>query len=118
MPTCLELAGVSYPQELEGRALTPLEGISFAPVFSAQPRREHPALFWEHQGNRAVRAGNWKLVSDRTQAPSWSLHNLAHDRTELHDLADAEPARVAKLNELYSAWAARCNVLPFDSITP
>jgi arylsulfatase len=116
LPTCLDVAGVAYPRALDGRALTPLEGISFAPVFADQPRREHDVLYWEHQGNRAVRAGDWKLLAERGESPQWALHNIAQDRTELHDLAAAQPARVKELNALYEQWAQRCQVLPFDAM--
>ncbi len=116
MATCLELAGTAYPRELGGRALTPLEGISFAPTFADRPRREHPVIYWEHQGSRAVRAGEWKLVATRADGTHWSLHNMARDRTELHNLAEAQPERVGELNALYEDWAQRCNVLPFDEM--
>lgn len=68
-------------------------------------------LFWEHEGNRAVRQGKWKLVA-RAQG-KWELYDLEADRTELKDLAAADPARVASLAEFYDAWAKRCQVLPW-----
>ena len=63
MPTFLRLAGAPYPTEYDDHAIQPLEGESFQPVLEgAMWQRERP-LFWEHEGNRAVRDGRWKLVS-------------------------------------------------------
>jgi len=62
MPTCLELAGVTYPEEFNGAKTTPMEGLSLLPAFEDQ-KLEREFLFWEHEGNRAIRMGNWKLVS-------------------------------------------------------
>ncbi len=70
-------------------------------------------MYWEHEGNRAVRFGEWKLVAKGAVGP-WELYDLAADRTELHDLAAAEPERVAELAARWQAWAERCNVLPLN----
>ena len=63
MATCVDVAGAEYPEEFEGNAITPLEGKSLLPVFEGKTRAGHEAIFWEHEGNRAVRQGKWKLVS-------------------------------------------------------
>jgi len=68
-------------------------------------------LRWEHEGNRAVRDGDWKLVS--ANGGPWELYNMAEDRTELHDLAAVEPDRVASLAARYDAWAAATGILPW-----
>jgi arylsulfatase len=69
-------------------------------------------LFWEHEGNRAVRDGDWKLVAEGPGAP-WELYDLKADRTELHDLAAQQPARVRELAAAWEAWARRANVIPW-----
>jgi len=104
MATCLDAAGAAYPA---GR--TPLEGKSLLPVFQGRERRPHEAIFWEHEGNCAVRQGRWKLVS--RHPGGWELYDLAADRTEMHDLAARYPQRVRALAELYDAWARRCGVV-------
>ncbi len=63
LPTCLAVTGVPYPHEFNGKALTPTEGIGLTNLFTNQPFKGHEALFWEHEGSRAVRKGNWKLVA-------------------------------------------------------
>jgi arylsulfatase len=111
MPTCLDAAGAAYPTAFEGRAVTPVEGLSLRPVFEGRPRAGHDALFWEHAGSRAVRQGRWKLVS-RREDNVWHLFDLEADRTETRDLAAEQPAKAKELAALWDAWAVRCHVLP------
>ncbi len=116
MPTCLEVAGARYPRLHEGRPLLPLEGKSLLPVFQGRARAGHAALFWEHEGNRAVRQGRWKLVAEHGRA--WELYDLASDRTETRGLARKRPEKVKELAELYRRWAARCGVAPWEEVRP
>ncbi len=108
MPTCVEVAGAAYPQEFKGQAIQPMEGASLTPAFANKPLTRD-ALYWEHEGNAAVRAGDWKLVRLGRNGP-WELYNLKSDRTELHDLVTAEPARVRELAAKWQAWATRAQV--------
>ncbi len=105
MATCVDLAGASYPATFNGREITPCEGRSLAPVFRGEQREPHDRLFWEHMGNRAVREGDWKLVA--AKSGDWALYNLAEDRTELNDLADAMPERAEAMLQAWDAWAER-----------
>jgi arylsulfatase len=113
MATCVDLAGAKYPAEFQGRPIQPMEGRSLVPAFENQPI-QRDALFWEHEGNAAVRVGDWKLVRMGRSGP-WELYNLKTDRTELHDLAAAEPARAAELAAKWEAWASRANVKPYPA---
>lgn len=113
MATCLDVAGAPYPQTFQGQTITPLEGKSLLPIFQGKQRPGHAAIFWEHEGNQAVRMGPWKLVKQHGQP--WELYNLANDRTESNNLAAAQPQRVAQMAASYDAWAARSQVLPWQS---
>jgi arylsulfatase len=83
------------------------------PAFANQPI-QRDALFWEHEGNAAVRVGDWKLVRMGRNGP-WELYNLKTDRTELHDLAATEADRAAELAAKWDAWATRTNVKPYPA---
>jgi len=116
MATCLDAAGAAYPKTHKGHAVTGLEGKSLVPIFRKGKRRGHDALFWEHEGHRAVRQGKWKLVSVHGQR--WELYDLEADRTELTDLARTHPDKVETLKALYQDWAERCSVQPWPIKRP
>lgn len=102
MPTFIEVAGAHYPS-----TVLPLEGRSLLPVLqgeTAPPR----TLFFEHEGNRAVRANRWKLVS--LKGKPWELYDFEKDRSELQDVAAEQPQIAAKLAEEWDQWARRCHV--------
>lgn len=109
MATCLDVAGVEYPKTYQEREITPLEGKSLVPIFRSGRRQGHDAIFWEHEGNRAVRQGKWKLVSRYPDA--WELYDMEADRTEMTNLASKEAERARELLARYEAWAKRCGVV-------
>jgi arylsulfatase len=111
VPTCLDAAGVRAPAEFGGRAVQPPEGESLLPVLRGRDWRRERPIFIEHQGNGAVRDGEWKLV--RRHGRDWELYNIADDRTERRDRADDERGRVRAMSAAYDAWAARCGVRPW-----
>ncbi|MCC7040044.1 MAG: arylsulfatase [Burkholderiales bacterium] len=109
MATIVDLTGSRYPATFDGNPIAPLEGMSLAPAFE-RDGLARDAMFWEHEGNAAMRSGKWKLV--RAYPGPWELYDLAADRTELHDVAALHPERVADMARQYEAWAARCGVIP------
>lgn len=113
MATCVDVAGAAYPATAHaGQAIHPMEGRSLVPAFAGKPV-EREALYWEHEGNRAVRVGDWKLVAKGAKNP-WELYDIAHDRSEMHNLAEAEPERAREMGALWQAWAERSDVLPLN----
>jgi arylsulfatase len=122
MPTLVQLAGARYPATYKGEAITPEAGVSLVGTFrdsALAPR----AIYFAHQGNRAVRMGDWKLVSggilhgpygkweSLTRLP-WQLYHMKDDRTELRDLSAQYPGRVKKMAAMWDAWAKKAQVLP------
>ena len=116
LPTCLEIAGIPYPKEFEKRSIKPMAGRSLLPLLQGQPREEPPCLYWEHEGNRAIRCGPWKLVAINDR--KWELYDMETDRTELHDLAELQPDRVKDLRSRYEDFARRWGIRPFDEVKP
>lgn len=113
MATLLDITATDYPAQWQGHSIAPLEGHSLRPAFDAE-LQARPPMFWEHEGNAAVRIGNWKLV--RKFPDPWELYDMASDRTELNNLAAREPARVQDMAAQYARWAERCNVIPREKI--
>jgi arylsulfatase len=109
--TCVALAGAEYPKEHAGEAIQPLEGRRLVPAFSGE-KIDREAIYWEHEGNRAMRAGDWKLVA-KGPAGKWELYNIATDRTELNDLAAKEPERMRQMVTQWEAWAKRTGTIPW-----
>jgi arylsulfatase len=120
MPTCLELAGISYPDAYDGHALIPLEGESLVPVFTGKKTVRDNPLFWEHMGNRAVRSGKWKLVSEYKKAEEgpWALYDMEQDMTELRDLSAEYPETVQRLSVMYDQWAEKVGAIPPHELPP
>ena len=110
MATCVEAAGAKYPRTVNRRPITPAEGKSLLPVFGNSPL-DRDALYWEHEGNRAIRIGRWKLVA-KGRKGAWELYDLRLDRTELANLVEAEPERAERMAATWLEWANRTQVLP------
>ncbi len=108
MPTFAEVAKTDYPDEFDGHPIQPMEGESLLPSFHSQD--SHPrTLFWEHEGNRAIRDGEWKLVG--TRGGPWELYQIQQDRTELNNLAQQQPEKFDQLRTQWNAWADEVGVL-------
>ncbi len=113
MATAVAVSGATYPERYhEGRAIQPMEGMSLVPAFSGETIARE-ALYWEHEGNRAIRVGDWKLVAKGAKG-AWELYNIARDRSEQDNLAATEPERVQQMAAMWQAWAERARVLPLN----
>jgi len=111
MATCCDVAGIRYPDQVAGYRIQPTEGQSLKPLLLGGTRNRGP-IFWEHEGNRAVREGKWKLVS---RFPGqWELYDMEADRTEMNNLAEENPTLVKFMSRLYEEWTERVNVEPWD----
>ncbi|QWZ09142.1 hypothetical protein KRR39_04885 [Nocardioides panacis] len=113
LPTLLDAAGATYPTHRGEVAVPPAEGRSMLPGLNGADV-DAADLFWEHEGNSAVRSGEWKLV--RKHAGGWELYAIGSDRAEAHDLAAEHPEVVADLEARYEAWADRCGVIPRETV--
>lgn len=110
MPTFLAVSGASYPESVAAGRIPPLVGESLVPIFEGKPRHRG-TIFWEHEGNKAVRDGKWKLVSRFPER--WELYDMETDRTELHDLATFQSDRT--MTAMYDDWARRIGFQPWPT---
>ena len=111
MATCVDLAGADYPSTYGGQEITPLQGQSLRPLLTGQGKFAARPLFWEHEGNAAIRVGDRKLVRQGLRG-NWELFDLKSDRTEQHDLAADHPDVADALKKQWRKWATTANVLP------
>jgi arylsulfatase len=115
VPTILEIAGGKRPESYNGRPVPRPAGSSLAPAFARDGATSHEYLWWSHEGSRAIRVGDWKLVAaapsmrgrgeaktETDQVGPWELFNLAEDRAETNNLATKMPDKVRELAEAWS----------------
>jgi arylsulfatase len=120
MATCVDIAGLDYPTQLNGNNIQHFEGKSLLPAFTNK-KIARDFIFWEHEGNRAIRAGKWKLVSKTQKAKvftasdenSWELYDLESDPAETKNLAAIFPEKVKTLSALWEKEASRTNAKPW-----
>lgn len=127
MATCIDVAGATYPTSYQGNSITPMAGVSLVSAFDDYPL-ERDAIYWEHEGNRAVRMGKWKLVSegntnqsflwnklDEIPLDAWELYDMEADRTETNDVSEQHPALVIKMAAMWLGWAREVGAVPRPS---
>ena len=120
MPTLLDFAGGKYPKKFNGKKILPMEGISIIPALAGAPLNRVNPLCWEHEGNRAIRSGNWKMVSQydnvNEKFKPWELYDLKTDRSEINNVSARFPALITKMVVSYNMWADRVGVVARETI--
>jgi arylsulfatase A-like enzyme len=111
-PTFLELAGLDDSSP-DG---APFEGRPIVDMIQGKSAPADRTLCWEHEGNRAIRKGRWKLVMLANLKSGWELYDIDADRTESTNLAATHPEVVREFAAEYQAWAERCGVVAWDEI--
>ncbi|MHB1308586.1 MAG: arylsulfatase [Limisphaerales bacterium] len=99
VPTVLELAALQKPKEWKGQPIPEAPGRSLVPALARDESIPRDSLWWLHEGHRAIRVGDWKLVA--AKGDPWELYDLKTDRAEQHNLATRMPEKV---KELEAAW--------------
>lgn len=115
VPTLLEVAQTEKPRMIQNLPVPPAPGKSLVSVFAKDGSVTHDSLWWLHEDNRAIRVGDWKLVS--TKGP-WELYDLANDRGEAHNLAGQHPEKVKELAALWQAQTAQIRELALTDLPP
>jgi arylsulfatase len=101
VPTVLQLAGAESPAKWNDHQRPPLPGKSLIALFEKDSPINRDAIYWQHEGNRAIRVGDMKLVSEHENKSAWELYDLAADRIESKNLAAAQPERVKEMSALW-----------------
>ena len=113
MATCLDVAEASYPQT---DTIQPLQGVSLSPLFRGEERKGHKDLYFRFTSNRALREGDWKLVS--FYGHRWELYHMGRDRFEMNDLAEAQPELAERLAARWYEMAEKVDLLPLEQRGP
>jgi arylsulfatase len=116
MATFIDVADATYPSQVGDRVVDPLQGKSLLPIFRGATRQPHETLYFHFGTDRALRQGNWKLVS--AKLGKWELYDLDKDRTELNDLADDQPERVAEMAGEWFRMAKEVDRLGGKALAP
>lgn len=132
LPTVLDLAGVSLPDEVDGVPQLSFDGVSIrsalADATSGDPRTQQ---YFECWGSRAIYRHGWKAVTNHVNQltaaerdhiegsasfaeDEWQLFDTSTDFSESHDLSAQHPDRLAELVALWHDEAERNHVLPID----
>jgi len=114
MATMVDLGKVPYPTHQGEEKITALEGISLKPALEGKALPREEPIFFEHEGNRAVREGQWKLVALGVKG-AWELYDMEADRAEMNNLIGSEQEVADRLIASYDTWATRAGVVPFGS---
>jgi arylsulfatase A-like enzyme len=108
MPTLLDIAGGSYPTSFQKQDLIPVTGQTFLPLLNDTQQYPEKVMYWEHEGNKAVRKGDWKLVK-RYNNP-WELYQINNDPTEITNLVTQYPDLFDSLRKDWQTWADKVGV--------
>lgn len=119
MATAIDVSEGEYPTYYNESSIVPLQGKSMLQVILGKesPIHDQP-IFWEHEGNAAVRYGDFKLVKKYShENPSdWELYDISKDRSETNNLANIKPDIVSELSSYYERWAEDTGVKPWPEI--
>tara|TARA_R110002049_G_scaffold993_1_gene7059 strand:+ start:19693 stop:21357 length:1665 start_codon:yes stop_codon:yes gene_type:complete len=119
MATFADISGADYPSNFNGHKIPAMVGNSLQPLLKGVNTPVHTKpIFWEHEGNKAVRLGDFKLVMEWNgkDKNKWELYNLSEGRNEEYDISEKYPEKVAEMSAMWSKWASENQVEPWDKI--
>lgn len=116
LTTILEVAGAPYLNDLGGHEIQPAQGQSLLDLFQGTDWARDEPIFWEHEGNSAIRLNQFRLV--RQHGHDWEFYDMEADRTELNNLAGAHAVLETDLKRQYQGWADGSGVMDWDRALP
>jgi arylsulfatase len=119
MTTCVDISKATYPIVYRENKIIPMQGMSLTPVFVGE-KINRGAIFWEHEGNIAMRTGKWKIVTKTKMnaefdEKSVKLYDMESDPTEMNDMSKNYPDTTNKLYAAWNEWAQNVAVFPIDT---
>ena len=117
VPTLLAAAGSKPPEQWAGQPVPPAPGKSLMPLLAKDGVALHDSLWWQHEDNRALRVGDWKIVAAGKESP-WELYDMHADRSEDHDQAQDHPEKVKELAAIWTKQHDEYAALALKDRTP
>ena len=114
VPTVLDLLDIEKPKTWQGEPIPEAPGKSLVPAFAKDETIVRESLWWLHEGNKAIRVGDWKLVA--AEGDAWALYDLKTDRAEQHDLVAKMPEKVKELDGLWQKQTHAFTILAKQSL--
>jgi len=123
LPTICDVAGISPENIPLPPGAPPLPGKSLVPTLERDGSVERSHIYFHHEGNRALRVGNWKLVNESlvnrgTSDDPWALYDLSTDRCEMVDLSSHMPEKVKEMRDLWQQYEDEYRNKPEGTETP
>jgi arylsulfatase len=115
MATLVGMSGAKYPKKFNGHDITPMQGINLFPACKGETIVRKEPIFWEHEGNVALRDGKWKLVKENKES-TFQLYDMENDRTEVNDLSRNEPKILAEMMKKYKMMYKKVGAMPIKKI--
>jgi len=112
MATLVGISKAKYPSRYNDHAITPMQGVNLLPLWQGKNLQRKEPIFWEHEGNIALREGKWKLVKEDKEK-EFQLYDMENDRTEMNDLSEKEPAKVKEMMQKYEKKYTHVGAKPF-----
>jgi arylsulfatase len=123
VPTVLDCLGVESPHAIKGHVQSEFDGVSMRYSFDdATADGARKTQFYSMLGSRGIWHEGWKAVTTHPTIAGWSnfnddtweLYHVDVDRSELHDLAKENWAKLRELQSLWFAEAGRNGAFPLD----
>jgi len=125
LPTCLEIAGGTYPAEFRGTQTAPLDGRSLLPILQGKQMAPPEYLFSNDKGQQAViYKGRWKLLiepgwyiqTSKQPGIAYELYDLQNDPAERTNVSKQNPEMVEQLANACEEWQAQNGIIDYADI--
>jgi arylsulfatase len=116
MPTILDVAGVEFTPEINGRSVVAMQGSSVADFISGNVKTPYSGagqVGYELFGMKAFFDGDWKILwmPPPFGTGDWQLYNLREDPGEIVDLSDQHSEWLVKMIAQWERYKEENGVL-------
>jgi arylsulfatase A-like enzyme len=131
-PTIYDLLKIKPPKVVNGFKQDPIDGVSMVKsLFAASAPENKPTQYFDNNGSRGIYHDGWYACAFGPLIPwlnaqkglaewdsakdEWELYDLTKDFSQSHNLAAQNPRKLAELQKLFLAEAAKNKVFPLGA---